>query len=156
MGQSPFHIVYGMHPRGVYELRNLGREELRSAKGEDFSSEMKAIHEQVKHKLHDNNIQYKKREDLKRREVNFEVGDLVLAHLRREIFPKREYNKLKFKKIGSCKILRKFSTNAYEIELPPDIGISPIFNVIDLYKYEDKDIDDATKDKEEQEVDWMK
>ena len=24
-GQSPFHIVYGMHPRGVVELRNLGK-----------------------------------------------------------------------------------------------------------------------------------
>ena len=25
IGQIPFHIVYGMHPRGVYELRNLGK-----------------------------------------------------------------------------------------------------------------------------------
>ena len=46
-GQNPFHIVYGMHPRGVYELRNLGKAELRSAKGEDFASKMQAIHEQV-------------------------------------------------------------------------------------------------------------
>ena len=23
--QSPFHLVYGMHPRGVCELRNLGK-----------------------------------------------------------------------------------------------------------------------------------
>jgi hypothetical protein len=28
VGMSPFHIVYGMHPRGVYELRNLGKKEL--------------------------------------------------------------------------------------------------------------------------------
>ena len=81
---------------------------------------------------------------MKKREVNFEVGDLVLAHLRRERFPKREYNKLKFKKIGPCTILRIFFANAYEIELPPDIEISPIFNVVDLYRYEDRDIDDTT------------
>ena len=100
---------------------------------------MQAILEQVKQKLQDNNIKYKSREDLKRREVNFKVGDLVLAHLKREIFPRREYNKLKFKKIGTCRILRKFSKITYEIELPPDIGISPIFNVVDLYSYEDKE-----------------
>jgi hypothetical protein len=29
-GKSPFQIVYGMHPRGVSELRNLGKEEVRS------------------------------------------------------------------------------------------------------------------------------
>jgi len=37
-----------MHPRGLVELRNLGKEEMRSAEGEDFASEMQAIHEQVK------------------------------------------------------------------------------------------------------------
>ena len=109
------------------------------------------VHEQVKQNLQDNNIKYKKRADLNKREVNFEVGDLVLAHLRREIFPKREYNKLKLKKIGPCKILRKFSANAYEIELPPGVGISPIFNVADLYKYQGEGTD-----AEEQEVDWVK
>lgn len=117
---------------------------------------MQAIHEQVKQQLQDINIKYKNIANLKRREVNFEVGDLVLAHLRREIFPKMEYNKLKLKKIGPCRILRKFYANAYEIKLPPDIGISPIFNVANLYMYEDKDIDDAAEEKEEKEVDWVK
>ena len=81
--QSPFHIVYGMHPRGVCELRNLGKVDLRSAKGEDFASERQAIHEQVKQQLQDSSIKYKNRVDLKRREVNFEIGYLVLAHVRR-------------------------------------------------------------------------
>ena len=37
--------------------------------------------------------------------------------------------------MGPCKIVRKFSLNAYEIELPTEIGISSIFNVADLYLY---------------------
>jgi hypothetical protein len=51
------------------------------------------------------------------------VGDLVLVHLRKEIFPRGTYNKMKMKKIGSCKILIKFEENVYEIELPDDVGI---------------------------------
>ena len=69
---------------------------------------------------------------LRRKEVQFEVGDIVLAHLMKEIFPREEYNKLKLNKIGPCKIIRKFSSNAYELELLVDMDISPIFNVENL------------------------
>jgi len=54
-----------MHPRGVSELRNLGKDEMRSAEGEDFASEMQAIHEQVKQQLQDSNIKYKTRVDMR-------------------------------------------------------------------------------------------
>ena len=50
-------------------------------------------------------------------------------------FPKGTFNKVKLKKIGPSKILRKFSANAYEIELPSDLQISPIFNVSYLYPF---------------------
>ena len=42
--------------------------------------------------------------------------------------------------IGPCKVLRNFSANAYEIELPSDLQISPIFNVSDLYPFRDTGI----------------
>ena len=66
---------------------------------------------------------------MKRREVNFQVGDLLMTYIRKDWFPKGTYNKLKLKKIGPCKILRKFSTNAYEIELHSNLQRYPIFNV---------------------------
>ena len=36
-GYSPFQVLYGMHPRGVHELRDLGKLERRSVDGEDFA-----------------------------------------------------------------------------------------------------------------------
>jgi hypothetical protein len=55
--------------------------------------------------------------------------------LRKERLPRGMYNKLRMKKIGPCRILRKFTANAYEIEFPNNVGISLIFNVPDLYPY---------------------
>jgi hypothetical protein len=84
--------------------------------------------------------EYKRRADQHRRELQFEVGDLILAHPRKERFPRGTYNKLKMKKIGPCKIVKKFGANAYEIELPNGIGISPILNISDLYPYKAKEV----------------
>jgi transposase InsO family protein len=39
-GKSPFQILYGMKPRGVYELRDLEKSEISSARVEDFAAEM--------------------------------------------------------------------------------------------------------------------
>jgi hypothetical protein len=51
------------------------------------------------------------------------------------------------KKIGPCNILRNFDEKSHEIELPDDVGISPIFNVSNLYPYR-KDDTKGSKDQE--------
>jgi hypothetical protein len=57
------------------------------------------------------------------------------------------------KKIGPCKVLRKFGDNSYEIELPNGIGIYPIFNVSDLYPYRAGEVE--TRD-EHPMIQWTK
>jgi hypothetical protein len=40
IGKSPFEIVYGIHPRGIIELRYLNQDEFRSVGAEDFATKM--------------------------------------------------------------------------------------------------------------------
>jgi hypothetical protein len=101
-----------------------------------------------------NSIQeYKHRADKHCRELQFEIGYQILAHLRKESLPRGKYNKLKMKKIGPCNILRKFDANSYEIELSDDVDISPIFNVSDLYPYRKDDIEGST---DQGKIQWEK
>jgi len=99
----------------------------------------------VKQRLMKSNQEYRCRSNQRKRQLQFEVGDMVLAHLRKERFPRGTYNKLKMKKIGPCRILRKFGENAYELELLEGIGISPIFNISDLYPYRAEEVGTGTE-----------
>jgi hypothetical protein len=62
---------------------------------------------------------------------------------------------LKYKKIGLCKILKKFRDNVYQIELPEGIEISLIFNVPDLYQYQEGD-EAKVNEEDEKPTTWRK
>ena len=64
-----------------------------------------------------------------------------MIYLRKERFLVGTYNKLKMKKFGPCKILKKHDLgNAFEVELPKGIHISPIFNIENLIEYHDDSV----------------
>jgi hypothetical protein len=52
-GKILFQIVYGIHPRGISELRNLGQDEFQSAGVEGFAIKMKMLRDHIKRQLHD-------------------------------------------------------------------------------------------------------
>lgn len=83
-GKSPFEVVYGVHPRGIFELRDLGSSAIRSGYAEEFSQSMKEVHESIRQALKENARKIKQKVDEKRRNLQFQVGDLVMVHLKKE------------------------------------------------------------------------
>jgi hypothetical protein len=89
-----------MHPRGVSELKDSEQSEFRSASADNFAKAMKELHNRIKERLQNSNQEYKHRADQHRRELQFEVGDFILTHMRKERFPRGTYNKLWMKNTG--------------------------------------------------------
>lgn len=134
-GKSTFEVVYGVHLRGIFELRDLGGATIKSGYAEDFSQSMKEVHESVRQALKENTSKTKQKVDEKRRNLQFQVGDLVMVHLKKERLQKGVPNKLQMRRIGPCSILANYGENAYKVDLPSDIGLSPVFNIADLVTY---------------------
>ena len=63
--------------------------------------------------------------------------------MRKEIFPQQTYDKLKLKNIVLCRILKKILDNSYVVEFPDSLGIFPIFNVLELSKFEEGSMSDG-------------
>jgi hypothetical protein len=74
-GKISFQILYVMQPRGVSELRDLEKSEIRSVGAEDFAAETQKLHSQIRGQLQISNQEYKCKDDQHRRELQFEVGD---------------------------------------------------------------------------------
>ena len=141
MGKIPFHIFYGILPKGVvYFIALLDLEVKKSVDVNDLVENMHELQEHVKKKLQTNNESYKQRVDQHWTWKVFQEGEMVMDHLRKEWFPRDTYKKIKYKKIGPCRILKNISENAYQLELLKKFDISPTFNVVDLYEFHEGDI----------------
>ena len=55
--------------------------------------------------------------------------------LRKDRFPELRKSKLMPRAAGPYKIIEKINDNAYKLELPPEFGVSPTFNIADLKPY---------------------
>ena len=132
-GRSPFSIVYMQTPRQPVDLVPLPRGKSIAAK--NMAEHVQSVQAEVRQKLEQANAKYKRAADKHRREQIFKEGDMVMVFLRKERFPVGTYSKLKPKKYGPYKIIKKINDNAYVVDLPDTMGISKTFNVADIYPY---------------------
>ena len=132
---SPFEVVYGINPKLPIELVPLPKGEFVHKEAETKAKAMMKLHAQVRARIEKVNDLYKARANKHKRQQDFNVGDLVWLHLRKEQSPRKCKNKLMPRSEGPFKILEKINDNAYKLELLGEYGVSATFNVGDLAKY---------------------
>jgi hypothetical protein len=93
------------------------------------------MHEKTKLNIEKMNQKYRIAASKGRKEVKLEPGDSVWLHLRKERFLELRKSKLMSRVAGPFKIFAKIIDNAYKLELPPEFGVSPNFNISDLRPY---------------------
>lgn len=74
-------------------------------------------------------------DDKKRRAQSFSTVDLLKVHVSKGRTPMRTYSKLQDRKLGPFQICYKARDNAYIVELPDHLHISPTFNIVDIHIY---------------------
>jgi hypothetical protein len=67
--------------------------------------------------------------------LDFELGDLVWLHWRKERFSDLRKFKSMPRVDGPFKILKKINENAYKLDLHVHFGVSPTFNIVGLKSY---------------------
>ena len=134
-GYAPFQIVYAKIPNHTLDLVSLPSLPNSHVTADEMIDSLANLHKTVKLHLEAANAKYKADADKHRRFKSYTEGDMVMVYLSKDRFPRGTYNKTKLKKIGPLKILKKISDNAYVVDLPEDMNISPTFNVKDIFPY---------------------
>ena len=140
VGKIPFEVVYGLQSIGPMELAPCATIKQFSGDAEVRAKEIKKLHEEVRLKIEKQNAIYVEQANIHHKYVEFEVGDLVWVHLRKDRFPPGKFGKLKPRVDGPFKIIEKIRENDYKLQLPDEYEISPMFNVKDFRAYHDKEL----------------
>ena len=151
----PFQIVYGFLPRAPIDLMPLSSSEKLSFDANTRAELMLKLHKTTKENIGRMNAKYKNAGDKGRKELQFEPGDLVWLHLRKERFPDLRKSKLLPRADGPFKVLEKINDNAYKMDLPANFWVSPTFDVADLRPYlgEEDELESRTTQMQEREDD---
>ena len=134
-GKSTFEIVHGYKPRKPLDLVPLPTHARISESAESFAQHITSLHYDIVKKLKESNDSYKQSANSSRRYKEFKVNDRVVVRLRPERLSFGTTKKLHARSAGPFRILRRCGPNAYEVELPPELGVNPTFNISDLVEF---------------------
>lgn len=110
-GRSPFSLVYLKPPKHALDLARLPKVAGSNVAAENMAEQASNVQAEVKARLERKNAKYKAAADVERREKLFAESDQVMVFLRKERFPLGSYNKLKPRKYGPYKVVKKINDN---------------------------------------------
>jgi hypothetical protein len=132
-GLSPFFIENGYDPELEVVPERPG-ESVTDARAKEYAEHLEELYRVLRECLVQSQERNKKYYDRRRKEMTFEVGDAVLLRTR-NIRTRRPCKKFDQRKIGPYPVTRVINQNAYQLELPPEIRVHPVFHVELLEPY---------------------
>ncbi|KAE8694779.1 hypothetical protein F3Y22_tig00110773pilonHSYRG00015 [Hibiscus syriacus] len=142
--QSPFEIVTGQQPLTPNTV--VTKYEGPNPSAHNVAKEWHEQHDLARACLHKAGKRTKKWADRKRRDVNFEVGDLVLMKLANILRHADVHKGLVQRYEGPFRVVKWVGTMAYKLELPPTIRAHPVIHVSLLKPYH-QDAEDPDRGK---------
>ncbi|RVW67435.1 Retrovirus-related Pol polyprotein from transposon 17.6 [Vitis vinifera] len=134
-GMTPFQALYGRLPPSIPHYAD-GLSRVNEVDQSLLTRD--EVLQQLKTNLELAATRMKHVADQKRREVEFQIGDLVLLKLhpyRQHSVFKRAHQKLANRFYGPFPVEQKLGKVAYRLSLPPEVKIHPVFHVSLLKKY---------------------
>nr|TKS13212.1 hypothetical protein D5086_0000055250 [Populus alba] len=83
----------------------------------DFSEHMKYVHAEVKRRLSHSTDSYAAAANIKRKDKQFNSGDMMLVRPKPERFPPSSFTKLHARRAGPFQVTKNLGSNAYVIDL---------------------------------------
>jgi hypothetical protein len=142
----PFQIVYGYISQAPIDLFSFDTEDGPHLDAGANVEQIVNLHEQTHQNIAAANAKYHVAGSKGKKHVNFESGDMVWLHLRKDRFPTLRHSELMPCATGPFKVLTKINDNAYIFDLPAQFGVSTSFNVANLEPYlgEDEELPSRT------------
>lgn len=144
IGMSPFQALYGRPPPSIIDYSE------GSATSDSINASLmqrKEIIKSLRENLKRTRQSMRDRENLHRRDVRFEPGQLVWLRLRayrQNSVQRRPFHKLSKRYFGPFRVVRRIGAVAYELDMPAESRIHSVFHVSLLRPYRNSETMDAT------------
>jgi len=139
---SPFQVMYGYLPQTPASLMLDTPLQLHQPGAREMMEQHRERFRMVYDALQDSHEKYSGQYDANKRDVTFEIGDLVYLdgeHIRKE--SDRSTNKLQQRFLGPYKIVDRPSPLNYKLDLPPKSRLHPVFHVSKLRRHVSRDLE---------------